>query len=47
MNDRVRQPRGLLDTSAVIMLPRVGDASSLPEAAFISTITLAELSAGW
>ena len=28
------------------MLSRVGDASSLPEAAFISTITLAELSVG-
>ncbi len=46
MTEPERHPRGLLDTSAVIMLSRVGDASSLPEAAFISTITLAELSVG-
>jgi tRNA(fMet)-specific endonuclease VapC len=37
--------RGLLDTSAVILLPRVRE-SSLPEEPMISTITLAELSVG-
>jgi tRNA(fMet)-specific endonuclease VapC len=42
----VRHPRGLLDTSAVIALPRLRDPAALPEAAFISTITLAELSVG-
>lgn len=38
--------RGLLDTSTVILLGRIRDASSLPEEAVISVITLAELSVG-
>lgn len=41
-----RHPRGLLDTSTVILLPRVRDAESLPVEPLVSTITLAELSVG-
>jgi predicted nucleic acid-binding protein len=37
---------GLLDTSTVILLPRLLDADRLPAEPFISTITLAELSVG-
>lgn len=37
---------GLLDTSAVIALPRLSDPFQLPAIPFISTITLAELSVG-
>ncbi len=37
---------GLLDTSTLILLPRLLDAANLPERALISTITLAELSVG-
>jgi predicted nucleic acid-binding protein len=40
------QATGLLDTSTVILLGRLMDASSLPEEVFISAITLAELSVG-
>ena len=39
-------PEGLLDTSAVLALPRLRDPSLLPEVALISAITLAELSVG-
>lgn len=39
-------PRGLLDTSAVIRLPGLIDASLLPAEPLISAITLAELSVG-
>ncbi|MFH5208185.1 type II toxin-antitoxin system VapC family toxin [Antrihabitans spumae] len=38
--------RGLLDTSTVILLGRITDASTLPEEPVISAITLAELSVG-
>lgn len=38
--------RGLLDTSTVILLQRLHDASVLPDEPVISTITLAELSVG-
>lgn len=38
--------RGLLDTSTVILLGRVRDASALPDECLISAITLAELSVG-
>lgn len=38
--------RGILDTSTVILLPRVADSTSLPDEAFITTVTLAELSVG-
>jgi tRNA(fMet)-specific endonuclease VapC len=37
---------GLLDTSTVINLPRLIDATTLPDVPLISTITLAELSVG-
>jgi hypothetical protein len=42
----VSDPEGLLDTSAVLALSRIPDASSLPELALISAVTLAELSVG-
>lgn len=42
----VADGRGLLDTSTVINLPKITDASMLPEQPLISTITLAELSVG-
>jgi tRNA(fMet)-specific endonuclease VapC len=42
----VNDPEGLLDTSAVLALSRLHDASSLPDVALISAITLAELSVG-
>lgn len=38
--------RGLLDTSTVILLPRLRDPSALPDDPTISAITLAELSVG-
>ncbi len=38
--------RGILDTSTVILLDRLRDASALPEHPEITTITLAELSVG-
>lgn len=38
--------RGLLDTSTVILLPQLADATTLPPEPLISTITLAELSVG-
>lgn len=37
---------GLLDTCTVILLPRITDATALPEVPLISTVTLAELSVG-
>jgi len=37
---------GLLDTSTVILLPRIRDPEVLPAEPFICTITLAELSVG-
>jgi tRNA(fMet)-specific endonuclease VapC len=40
------QLRGVLDTSTVILLSRLADASSLPERPVITAVTLAELSAG-
>lgn len=39
-------PRGLLDTSTVILLTRITDPSKLPDEPLICTITLAELSVG-
>ncbi len=40
------EPRGLLDTNAVILLSRLRDPSALPDEPLISAVTLAELSAG-
>ena len=39
-------PTGLLDTSTLILLPRLRDPGALPSAPLISAITLAELSVG-
>ena len=39
-------PEGLLDTSVVLALHAIGDASALPAVALISAVTLAELSVG-
>jgi tRNA(fMet)-specific endonuclease VapC len=41
-----RHERGLLDTSTVILLPRLDDATVLPREPLITAITLAELSVG-
>jgi len=38
--------RGILDTSTVILLPRLTDPGVLPDEPLITTITLAELSVG-
>ena len=47
MRDPVSQRgRGVLDTSTVIMLSRVTDATSLPDEPLITALTLAELSFG-
>jgi tRNA(fMet)-specific endonuclease VapC len=42
----VSDPQGLLDTSTLLLLPRIGDPSVLPDVPLISAITLAELSVG-
>jgi hypothetical protein len=42
----VSDPEGLLDTSTLLLLPRIGDPSALPGIPLISAITLAELSVG-
>jgi tRNA(fMet)-specific endonuclease VapC len=39
-------PDGLLDTSTVVLLPRLRDPAALPTRPTISTITLAELTVG-
>lgn len=39
-------PRGVLDTSTVILLGRLADASALPAEPVITAVTLAELSVG-
>jgi len=41
-----RAHRGVLDTSTLILLGRIADASVLPEEPLITAITLAELSVG-
>src|SRR6266566_4813016 len=38
--------RGLLDTSTVILLPRLSDPTRLPAESLITAVTLAELSVG-
>ena len=44
--DEVRTRAGILDTSAVVLLPRLRDPDVLPEYPLITTVTLAELSVG-
>ncbi len=47
MTDSGESPtQGILDTSAVIALRQITDPSELPSEPFITTVTLAELSAG-
>lgn len=41
-----RHDRGVLDTSTVILLPRIEDPEILPREPVITTVTLAELSVG-
>jgi tRNA(fMet)-specific endonuclease VapC len=41
-----RSARGILDTSTVILLPRLTDATVLPDEPLITAVTLAELSVG-
>lgn len=41
-----RAPKGLLDTSTLILMGRLSDTSSLPQEPVISAVTLAELSVG-
>ena len=43
---RVRHARGILDTSTVIILPRLDDPAVLPDEPLITAITLAELTVG-
>lgn len=38
--------RGLLDTNTLILLPRLGSPSTLPDEPIISAVTLAELTVG-
>jgi hypothetical protein len=40
------RPSGLLDTSTVILLPRISDAGVLPRVPLISAVSLAELAVG-
>ena len=47
MTDHSERPsRGILDTSAVIAMRDIDDATALPAEPIITTVTLAELSAG-
>lgn len=43
---RTGPSRGILDTSTVLLLPRLADPTQLPDEPLITTITLAELSVG-
>ena len=46
MSDASPHLRGILDTSTVILLERLADASTLPAEPLITAVTLAELSVG-
>jgi hypothetical protein len=46
LSEPVRYERGVLDTSTLILLPRIDDPESLPVEPLITAITLAELSVG-
>lgn len=46
MSVSTTDPRGVLDTSTVILLPRFHDATSFPTEPLITAVTLAELSVG-
>jgi len=45
-HDEMRRSRGILDTSTVILLPRIADPTLLPDEPLITAITLAELTVG-
>jgi hypothetical protein len=44
--ERLRHARGVIDTSTVILLPRIEDATLLPGETPITALTLAELTVG-
>jgi hypothetical protein len=44
--EATRSPRGILDTSTLILLQRLTDAATLPSEPLITAVTLAELSVG-
>lgn len=46
MSDRSPHPRGILDTSTVIVLEKLAEARWLPAEPLITAVTLAELSVG-
>jgi tRNA(fMet)-specific endonuclease VapC len=46
VNGKTLHPRGILDTSTVILLERLVDANTLPAEPLITAVTLAELSVG-
>lgn len=46
MSDKSPHPRGILDTSTVIILEKLVDAKALPAEPLITAVTLAELSVG-
>ncbi len=46
MSGEAPHPRGILDTSTVILLERLVDANTLPVEPLITAVTLAELSVG-
>ena len=46
MSEASPQPRGILDTSTVILLEKLADAKALPAEPLITAVTLAELSVG-
>ena len=46
MSEESPHPRGILDTSTVILLEKLVDAKALPAEPLITAVTLAELSVG-
>jgi tRNA(fMet)-specific endonuclease VapC len=46
VSDESPHPRGILDTSTVILLEKLADAKTLPTEPLITAVTLAELSVG-
>lgn len=46
MSEESQHPRGILDTSTILVLDELADAGVLPAEPLITTVTLAELSVG-
>jgi len=46
LSEAAASTRGILDTSTVILLPRIEDADALPPEPLIAAVTLAELAVG-